>query len=91
MTVKAEVTNTGKTYSGKEVVQVYFSAPDSKDAEKEYQQLAAYGKTDELAPGESQVLTLTYDTDEMAYYSEEKASYILDPMCVLVILPEIQK
>ena len=79
VTVKAEVTNTGKTYSGKEVVQVYFSAPDSKDAEKEYQQLAAYGKTDELAPGESQVLTLTYDTDEMAYYSEEKASYILDP------------
>ena len=40
---------------------------------------SAYGKTDELAPGESQVLTLTYDTDEMAYYSEEKASYILDP------------
>ena len=79
VTVKAEVTNTGKTYSGKEVVQVYFSAPDSKDAEKEYQQLAAYGKTDELAPGESQVLTLTYGTDEMAYYSEEKASYILDP------------
>ena len=29
VTVKAEVTNTGKTYSGKEVVQVYFSAPDS--------------------------------------------------------------
>ena len=29
VTVKAEVTNTGKTYSGKEVVQDYFSAQDS--------------------------------------------------------------
>lgn len=54
VTVKAEVTNTGKTYSGKEVVQDFISPhQNSKDAEKEYQQLAAYGKTDELASGES--------------------------------------
>lgn len=75
--VKAQVTNTGKTYSGKEVVQVYFSAPDS-EAEREYQELAAYGKTDELAPGESQTLTVSFDTDEMAYYNESKAAYVLD-------------
>lgn len=78
VTVKAMVTNTGKKYSGKEVVQVYFSAPDSKEAEKEYQQLAAYGKTDELAPGECQTLTLSYDVSEMAYYNEAQAAYILD-------------
>lgn len=78
VTVKAMVTNTGKTYSGKEVVQVYFSAPDSAEAEKEYQQLAAYGKTDELAPGECQTLTLTYDVNEMAYYNEAQAAYVLD-------------
>ena len=77
VTVKASVTNTGKTYSGKEVVQVYFSAPDTT-SEKEYQELAAYGKTDELAPGESQVLTLSYRTSDMAYYNEAKASYVLD-------------
>ncbi|MCI8299520.1 MAG: glycoside hydrolase [Lachnospiraceae bacterium] len=78
VTVKAVVTNTGSTYSGREVVQVYFSAPDSKEAEKEYQQLAAYGKTDELKPGQCQTLELSYDVSEMAYYNEAKAAYILD-------------
>ncbi|MEY8391343.1 glycoside hydrolase [Lachnospiraceae bacterium] len=78
VTVEVMVTNTGSTYSGREVVQVYFSAPDSKEAEKEYQQLAAFGKTDELAPGQYQTLTLTYDVSEMAYYNEAQAAYILD-------------
>ena len=76
VTVTATVTNIGDTYSGKEVVQVYFSAPDGQ-VEREYQELAAYGKTDVLAPGESQTLTLSYDTDAMAYYSEAEASYVL--------------
>ena len=50
VTVTVRVTNTGDTYSGKEVVEVYFSAPDGT-LEKPYQELAAFGKTDELAPG----------------------------------------
>ncbi|MDO4453284.1 MAG: glycoside hydrolase family 3 C-terminal domain-containing protein [Eubacteriales bacterium] len=77
VTVTATVTNTGDTYSGKEVVEVYFSAPDG-DLEKPYQELAAFGKTDELAPGQSQTLTLTYKTTEMSAYSEEKAAYIME-------------
>ena len=44
VSVKVSVTNTGDTYAGKEVVQVYYSAPDSEAAEKEYQELAAYAK-----------------------------------------------
>ncbi|GFP77431.1 glycoside hydrolase family 3 C-terminal domain-containing protein [Clostridium fungisolvens] len=78
VTVKAEVKNTGSTYSGKEVVQVYYSAPDSVDSEKAYQELAGYAKTDELAPGESQVLKISYNTKDMAYYNEKQAAYILD-------------
>lgn len=77
VTVEAKVTNTGDTYSGKEVVQVYFSAPDTS-CEKEYQELAAFGKTDELAPGESQILTISYNVNDMAYYDEAKAAYVLD-------------
>ena len=77
VTVKVTVTNTGDTYSGKEVVQVYFSAPDG-ELEKPYQELAAFGKTDELAPGESQTLTITYATSEMSSYSTERAAYILE-------------
>ena len=77
VTVTTRVTNTGDTYSGKEVVEVYFSAPDGT-LEKPYQELAAFGKTDELAPGESQTLTLTYNTTEMSSYSMDQAAYILE-------------
>lgn len=77
VTVKTKVTNTGDKYSGKEVVEVYFSAPDG-ELEKAYQELAAYGKTDELEPGQSQELTITFDTTEMSSYSEARASYIME-------------
>ena len=77
VTVNVKVTNTGKKYSGKEVVQVYFSTPEG-ELEKPYQELAAYGKTDVLDPGESQILTLSYTTTEMSSYSEDKAAYIME-------------
>ena len=77
VTVNVKVTNTGKKYSGKEVVQLYFSTPDG-ELEKPYQELAAYGKTDVLDPGESQILTLSYTTTEMSSYSEDKAAYIME-------------
>lgn len=77
VTVEATVTNTGSEYSGKEVVQVYFSAPDGV-TEKPYQELAAFGKTDELAPGESQTLTITFRTTEMSSFDETTASYVMD-------------
>ena len=44
ITVKAAVTNSGETYAGKEVVQLYVSAPNGK-LHKEYQSLAAFAKT----------------------------------------------
>lgn len=78
VTVKVVVKNIGDKYSGKEVVQVYYSAPDSAEAEKEYQELAAYAKTDNLAPGESQILEVSYNTKDMAYYNEKQAAYVLD-------------
>lgn len=77
VTVEVKVSNTGDTYSGKEVVEVYFSAPDG-DLEKPYQELAAYAKTDTLAPGESQTLTVSFKTEELSSYSEEKAAYIME-------------
>ena len=77
VSVDVTVTNTGKTYAGKQVVQVYYSAPDGA-LEKPYQELAAYAKTDTLEPGQSQQLTISFRTASMASYSEDKAAYILE-------------
>ncbi|MDR1152255.1 MAG: glycoside hydrolase family 3 C-terminal domain-containing protein [Bifidobacteriaceae bacterium] len=76
VTVQATVSNTG-TVAGKEVVQVYFSAPTT-GLDKPYQELAAYAKTDLLAPGKSQTLTLSFPTTEMSSYDEAAAAYTLE-------------
>jgi beta-glucosidase len=74
--VTALVTNTGKTV-GKEVVQVYYSAPSGKlDYPK--QELAGFVKTKELQPQESCEVTVKFKTTDMAAYEEESASYILE-------------
>ena len=77
--VRLEVTvkNTGNTYAGKEVAQVYVSAPNG-NLHKEYQSLAAFGKTKTLAAGESETLSLSFDMAQLASYDEASASYILD-------------
>ena len=71
------VTNIGANYSGKEVAQVYVSAPAGR-LDKEYQSLAAFAKTKLLAPAESDVLTISFDMTELASYDEASASYVLD-------------
>jgi beta-glucosidase-like glycosyl hydrolase len=73
----SKVTNIGKLYSGKEVVQVYSSSPQGK-LEKPYQELVAFKKTRELAPGESETLEIQFLIRSMASYCEEQAAYILE-------------
>ena len=73
----ATITNIGTEYSGKEVAQVYVSAPAGK-LDKEYQSLAAFAKTKVLAPAENETLTLAFDMAQIASYDEERASYVLD-------------
>jgi beta-glucosidase len=76
ITLSATVTNTGSV-AGKEVVQVYVSAPQGK-LDKPYQDLAAFAKTDELAPGQSQTLQMSFDLRSMASYDEQTAAWILE-------------
>ncbi len=77
--VKVKVTNTGKV-AGKEVAQVYFTAPYNKaeNIEKSYVELAGFAKTGLLQPGASETLTIEFGVDEMAAfdYLGEK-SYVL--------------
>ena len=66
--ITVEVTNTG-AYAGKEVVQAYYQAPDGKLG-KPARQLAAFVKTRNLLPGESQTVVLSWDTESMASYDD---------------------
>ena len=75
--VHVRVTNTG-TLPGRQVVQVYCSAPAGK-LEKPYQELAAYAKTKELAPGGSETLTIRFETASMASYDPARAAWVLEP------------
>ena len=77
VTVKAEVSNLGNSHSGKEVAQLYVSAPVG-ELHKEYQSLAAFGKTNILAPGGAQTLELTFDLTSMASYREADGCYVLE-------------
>jgi len=75
--VKAVVTNAGSGYSGKEVAQLYVSAPNGK-LHKEYQSLAAFAKSGNLAPEEREELTLSFDLKNLASYREDDACYVLE-------------
>lgn len=77
--VEVEVTNVGYM-AGKDVVQVYFSAPYYDGGiEKSAIELAAYKKTKELAPGQSETLAISFDVEDMASYdSVTEQAWVLD-------------
>ena len=75
----AEVTvrNTGSSYAGREVVQVYVSLPRT-GTEKEYRRLAGFRKTDSLKPGESQNVVVEIRQKQLAVFSEERQAWIVE-------------
>ena len=74
--ISVAVKNTGK-YEGKEVVEVYISAPDSKAANKPAKELKAFAKTKLLKPGESQTLTLSITAPELASFDEAASAWVV--------------
>ena len=77
------VTNTGE-YFGKETVQIYGQSPYTEydrtyGVEKSSVQLVGFGKTELLAPGESETLTITVERRSLASYDANNAkTYILE-------------
>ena len=73
-----KVTNTGAK-AGKNVVQLYYSAPQGKLGKPE---LGAFAKSKCLQPGESQILTLSVSKYQMSSYDDlgkvKEASYVLE-------------
>ena len=74
--VSVTVKNTGN-YDGKEVVQLYISAPDNKAANKPAKELKAYAKTKLLKPGESETLTLTVKAEDLASFDEAASAWVV--------------
>ena len=74
VTVSVTVKNTGSV-SGKEVAQVYVTAPKG-NIEKPVQELKAFAKTRELKPGESQTLTMTIDRRDLTSFDEAGSQWL---------------
>lgn len=75
--ITVDVKNVGKQYSGREVVQVYVTPPQTGLA-KEYHRLVGFAKTDILQPGDMQKLTITLKQKQLASFSEEKHAWIIE-------------
>lgn len=80
--IPVRVRNTGSRYAGKEVVQVYYSAPQGKLG-RPAKELAAFAKTGLLKPGEEETLTLSFLISGMAAYDDggytgNRSCYVLE-------------
>ena len=75
-TVSVVVKNTG-SYAGKEVVQLYVSAPAGK-LDKPVQELKAFAKTAELQPGDSQMVTFVVNNEDLASFDEAQSAWVVD-------------
>lgn len=80
ITFKVQVTNTGAR-PGKEVVQLYYSAPQAI-LHKPARELAAFAKTKEIMPGQSEMLELQVKVNDMKSYDDtgkiKDASWVLE-------------
>jgi beta-glucosidase len=76
--VRVKVTNTG-TVEGKDVVEAYFCPPyKTGGTEKSAICLAGFEKTDELKPGKSQTVEITFDTRSMSSYDMNAEAWVLE-------------
>lgn len=73
------VTNTGDV-AGKDVIEVYYNPPYTNGGiEKATANLITFEKTEELQPGDSQTINITFNKEDMSSYdSYNAAAYVLE-------------
>ena len=76
LTATLTVTNTGKV-AGKEVVQLYISAPSKKLA-KPLEELKAFAKTASLQPGKSETIKFVIDANDLASFDTKTTAWIAE-------------
>ncbi len=75
--VSVDVKNTGTTFSGKEIVEVYCSLPQGR-MEREFRRFVGFGKTSLLAPGESEIVDISFPLYLTAGYDCADAKWIME-------------
>ena len=74
--INVTVKNTGAR-EGKEVVELFVAAPDSKAANKPAKELKAFAKTKLLAPEETETLTMTVKAADLASFDEAASAWVV--------------
>lgn len=77
LAVQVEVANTGASFAGREVAQVYLSCPQGS-LPWERRRLAGFAKTRRLAPGETQTLTIEVPQKQLAAFHPEQNAWVVD-------------
>lgn len=76
LSLSVEVTNVGEV-AGKEVVQVYLSAP-AKSMDKPALELKAFAKTELLSPKQSQTLSFTITPESLASFDTACSAWVVE-------------
>lgn len=77
VSVEVAIRNTGSV-AGKEVAQVYVSAPKNKQMDKPVKELKGFAKTRLLQPGESETLRISIPRSELASWNETTHQWQVD-------------
>ena len=76
-TVKVDVKNTGDK-AGRNVVELFVAAPNSKKVNKPEKELRNYAKTKLLQPGETETVTMKITTEDLASFNEKVSAWKTD-------------
>ena len=76
-TVKVNVKNIGSR-AGRNVVELFVAAPNSKKLNKPEKELRNYAKTHLLKPGEEETITMKVSTEDLASFNEKASAWKTD-------------
>jgi beta-glucosidase len=76
-TVKVDVKNVGNK-AGRNVVELFVAAPNSKKANKPAKELRNYTKTKLLEPGQTETVTMIVKTEDLASFNEKASAWKTD-------------
>ncbi len=77
LTASVDITNTSKV-AGKEVVEFYIGAP-GKSMQKPVKELKGFAKTNTLAAGATQTISVTFNAMSLASFDTIRSAWVIEP------------